>query len=264
MKSKNLYCIAIILIAFSPLSIFAQINGKLNYKVILESEDFKELNGTLLFNDVESFFYVDMQIKKSTENHEEIELVDDRNINFHFDFSVKRPIEFEVYINREKDSILSQSSILKDLKNKPCVVLEETGLIKWEFLDETKKIGLFTAHKAMTSFRGREYIAWFTPEIPVGIGPWKFHGLPGIILEIQDKELGVQFLFSSIQIPFDVKDKIKQPNDGDILTLKEYVSYRESFKDDFIKSIRAKLPRDVSIASISVKEVDRSIEREYK
>jgi GLPGLI family protein len=42
--------------------------------------------------------------------------------------------------------------------------------------------------KATTTFRGRTYNAWFTPQVPIRQGPWKFSGLPGLILKINDTE----------------------------------------------------------------------------
>ena len=66
--------------------------------------------------------------------------------------------------------------------------LEEMNQFEWEILPETKKIKEFKAQKAATSFADRNYIAWFTPEIPIPEGPYKFNGLPGLILEIADTE----------------------------------------------------------------------------
>jgi hypothetical protein len=37
--------------------------------------------------------------------------------------------------------------------------------------------------KATTNFRGRYWEAWYTEEIPIGQGPWKLCGLPGMILK---------------------------------------------------------------------------------
>ncbi|MEG1650143.1 MAG: GLPGLI family protein, partial [Rikenellaceae bacterium] len=40
---------------------------------------------------------------------------------------------------------------------------------------------------------GREYEAWFTTEIPISEGPWKFYGLPGLIAKLHDKQKHYSF-----------------------------------------------------------------------
>ena len=56
----------------------------------------------------------------------------------------------------------------------------------WQIQPETKEILGFSCQKADCEFRGRKYEAWFTPEIPIDNGPWKFAGLPGLIVAIAD------------------------------------------------------------------------------
>lgn len=59
---------------------------------------------------------------------------------------------------------------------------------EWEITDETKDILGYECFKATTDYRGRKWIAWFTPEIPLPEGPWKLCGLPGLILEANDTD----------------------------------------------------------------------------
>lgn len=63
----------------------------------------------------------------------------------------------------------------------------------WKLLDEKKKVGQYTLQKATTTWGGRKWIAWFTPEIPFQEGPYKFHGLPGLIMEISDDKENYSF-----------------------------------------------------------------------
>lgn len=44
----------------------------------------------------------------------------------------------------------------------------------------------YECQKATCHWRGRDYVAWFTAAIPVSAGPWKFGGLPGLIMKISD------------------------------------------------------------------------------
>ncbi len=60
--------------------------------------------------------------------------------------------------------------------------------LKWEFLPEVSTVLGYECSKATTEFAGRRYTAWFTPEIPLPFGPYKFGGLPGLILKIEDAE----------------------------------------------------------------------------
>lgn len=59
---------------------------------------------------------------------------------------------------------------------------------KWTLTSETQTIIGYKCQKATCRFRGRDFEAWFTTDIPVKLGPWKFGGLPGLILKVYDKD----------------------------------------------------------------------------
>lgn len=58
--------------------------------------------------------------------------------------------------------------------------------MSWKILPEKQKIRGFDVQKAETEMFGRKWTAWFTTEIPVQDGPYKFSGLPGLIVKIED------------------------------------------------------------------------------
>ncbi|MDR1682773.1 MAG: GLPGLI family protein [Candidatus Symbiothrix sp.] len=64
--------------------------------------------------------------------------------------------------------------------------------------DSTKEILGYKCRMAECDFRGRHWIAWYSEDIQVAGGPWKFGGLPGFILEAGDSE--GHYLFSLIGI----------------------------------------------------------------
>ncbi len=58
----------------------------------------------------------------------------------------------------------------------------------WELCSETKEIMGYNCRKAQWKIGGRHWIAWYTEELPIGVGPWKLDGLPGAIVEANDSE----------------------------------------------------------------------------
>ena len=58
----------------------------------------------------------------------------------------------------------------------------------WTLGTEHQTIIGYDCQKATCHWRGRDYEAWFTAAIPVKAGPWKFGGLPGLILKVYDTE----------------------------------------------------------------------------
>jgi len=65
--------------------------------------------------------------------------------------------------------------------------VEQPMRIDWRLDVQKDTIILgYTCQKAYTTYCGRDYIAWYSPQIPLADGPYKFNGLPGLILKISD------------------------------------------------------------------------------
>ena len=73
----------------------------------------------------------------------------------------------------------------------------------WHITDSTKTILDYTCQMAVSDFRGRRWTAWFAPDIPISDGPWKFSGLPGLIMEAHDTKKHFHFTIVGIE---NVKD----------------------------------------------------------
>ena len=57
----------------------------------------------------------------------------------------------------------------------------------WNLLDDSCTICGYLCHKAIVTFRGRVWNVWYTEDIATDCGPWKLHGLPGLILKATDE-----------------------------------------------------------------------------
>ncbi len=62
--------------------------------------------------------------------------------------------------------------------------------------------------------------AWYTPQIPVSTGPAEYHGLPGLILEVQADRTVI--LCTKIVMNPQEKTEIKRPDTGEVVTREEY------------------------------------------
>ncbi len=71
---------------------------------------------------------------------------------------------------------------------------EQTPRQIWTLEEGQKTVIGYACRKATLDFRGRHYTAWYAPDIPLPHGPWSFHGLPGLILEIRDDTDRVSFV----------------------------------------------------------------------
>lgn len=101
--------------------------------------------------------------------------------------------------------------------------------IKWTINNsESKNIIGYKCFKATAKIEGRDYIAWFTKDIPLSDGPYKFKGLPGLILKLN--EVHNYFTFepisiSKIKLPIEYKKEI-------IITEKQYINKRNEYLND--------------------------------
>ncbi len=74
-------------------------------------------------------------------------------------------------------------------------VEDKQPVFNWQITGETSTIGGMNCQQALARYKGRNYIAWFTSSLPYSTGPWKFGGLPGLILEVYDDKKEVEFNF---------------------------------------------------------------------
>lgn len=65
---------------------------------------------------------------------------------------------------------------------------EPTPAFHWTIKDERDTLCGYPCQTAEMKFRGRRWIALFSPELPLNVGSWKFCGLPGAILKICDTQ----------------------------------------------------------------------------
>lgn len=123
---------------------------------------------------------------------------------------------FSVYKNYPSGKFTTIDKIATDW----FLVEEPVPTQEWTMSDETKEILGYKCRKATCDFRGRKYTAYFTDEIPVADGPWKFGGLPGFIMQVTDAAHHYSFVCVGIrsnanrpitmpEVPFNRTSRVK-------------------------------------------------------
>lgn len=103
------------------------------------------------------------------------------NVNFKMRGSDQGSVGYKVTKNYADNKMYLNTRIGMDSYK----VLDDRT-INWKILPEKQKIGEFEAQKATAEFAGRKWTAWFTEEIPFSDGPYKFKGLPGLVVKVED------------------------------------------------------------------------------
>lgn len=129
----------------------------------------------------------------------------------------------QVFFNKKVDSVFLREKMMGVY----ICTFEKTPKMNWIIGTETKQINKFNCTVATATFKGRNYTAWFTSEIPISEGPWKFKGLPGLILSIEDDKRQVKIYATSIEYPT-IENVPIFYSIGKKIDKKEYVFFREN------------------------------------
>lgn len=208
------------------------IYGRIEYKI--QSIDFSSKSNKIKINNVMGDL-----LKEANKQIFTIEFNNFRS-KFTLNITLSTPSNNEQY--KETIVKISSNRFTSDFnyyldKKENVVILEKTNgtLIKkkcdkkvWSITSESKMIDEYLCYKAnyVKSYIGRDgkeknitIIAWFAPSLPYAYGPKDYNGLPGLILELTEKE--TTYYASKINVNKDREVKIDFPK-GKMITEEEY------------------------------------------
>ena len=126
----------------------------------------------------------------------------------------------QIFVDKNKKTVLNDD-------NEGMLFTEKFDTEKWQILNDTRKIDNYDCYKAIFKEEfltrngektSREIVAWFAPSLPYSYGPKKFYGLPGLILELTEKN--TTYLATKIEL-FEKEFVISFPK-GKTITKEEY------------------------------------------
>lgn len=141
--------------------------------------------------------------------------------------------------------------VIKDQKNEYCIFSDilftknesfyndSLYSMTWNLEKERKMIDTILCKKAICFFRGREYIAWYAPTIPITNGPWKMGGLPGLIIELFDENKDMYYLLKRFESSENETESIPGLSTNTELQFADYLKKGNAFIKRFRESQKA-------------------------
>ncbi|RKS96448.1 GLPGLI family protein [Chryseobacterium defluvii] len=215
--------IGIIALVLFIQNIFAQTN-RFVYQVTMKSDasDPKNVTTENAYLDIspeKSIFYSENRIKRDSIMQKAFQGGGGRgSINREQMESLRSNINYSV----EKDKT-NQKIFFKDRIGRDIYSYEEDRPLNWKVSSETTKIGEYKVQKAEADFAGRKWTAWFTTDLPYQDGPYKFGGLPGLIVKVEDDKGDYSF------------DLMKNYKIAEFPTLSQFGNTVKVKRSDFVK-----------------------------
>lgn len=105
---------------------------------------------------------------------------------------------------------------------------EPLSEMEWQIGDSVKNVLGYECLKAETDYHGRHWTAWFATDIPVPFGPWKLHGLPGLIL-MAEADNGNSYVANGVEQTDRIITPMYSPDDYDRKDRKKALAEHEHF-----------------------------------
>lgn len=132
---------------------------------------------------------------------------------------------------------------LDEIAGLTCLRCEEKEEVpQWTLGNDTSTILSYSCRKAECEFKGRKWTAWFTSDIPVSEGPWKLHGLPGLIIKAEDEEKQYTFVCTGLEQSHSSKPILFYGKNYELVNRKAYNKVHERYNADPVGFITGSNP----------------------
>ncbi|KPM48795.1 GLPGLI family protein [Jiulongibacter sediminis] len=219
-------------------ALFAQKTGAIYYTETMklqlpdgpDNEAFRQLMPTsrdmfkvLYYNENESLF------RNEQGKNEDLEIRHEEDGNdFEMIFGVP---ETNVYTNLKNNQLLQYQEFM----GKEFLIVDKLNTRKWKLDAKQKKVLGFDCQKATLIDTTQQVIAWFTPQIPISVGPNGYSGLPGMVLAIE-VDNGQRMLTATKMEDLPAGFAFEKPSEGKKVNRNEF----EKIRDEKMKEMGAK------------------------
>lgn len=125
---------------------------------------------------------------------------------------------------------LINCGLIPEIRNTMFRYDETLPEMNWELTGESEEVAGYVCQKAVTKYAGRVWAVWFSPEVPVDCGLWKFNGLPGLIMKAADSK--EEYVFTLTCMEQKQENITRYPQREKIVSRKEYRKAEKNSHDD--------------------------------
>jgi GLPGLI family protein len=171
-----------------------------------------------------------------------------------------------VYIDLKSKEMIYKTDYNSNPTTGCIILIEPLPTFSWNIIKETKKIGAYDCIKAVGDFGNRTYHVWFTPSIPIALGPYKLGGLPGLILEAKSTDNRVSYEFISLEKTTDNAETIEKPKEGKLMNWSQFEELIINFllRVEATSTATAKGTNNDPPAEFEIEKSKFTINSEYK
>ncbi|KPH11836.1 GLPGLI family protein [Chryseobacterium sp. ERMR1:04] len=153
---------------------------------------------------------------------------------------------------------------------------DENLKFNWKIQNEKQKIGEYNTQKATTEFGGKQWTAWFSADLPFQDGPYKFYGLPGLIVKIEDADKNYSWVLQGNKkikdyTEYSYIETLMQAKGGkvNVLSREKFEKTFNDFKKDPFATVRPMMTQEMMSKSIpgmdgTIGDMMKKEEKRYK
>lgn len=169
-----------------------------------------------------------------------------------------------IVLQKNNDNELVETRSIKDVNY---LVTDNLPKLVWNTnYTETDKLGHYTCHKATASYRGTTLVAYYTNEIPVPVGPYKFGGLPGLIVLLYNESAAPNYwTLKEVSYPYEGNIPVSESYISSLpkLSLEDYVRKDEALVEEQMRMLESKMPAMEGVTT-ERKKVRGTVEQVYE
>lgn len=129
------------------------------------------------------------------------------------------------------------------------VVERSYPAINWKIFPEKKIIAGYQCQKANGNYHSRNYIVWFTNDLPFKAGPWKLTGLPGLIVKVEDSTNRIKFELISFKNSENNLNQTYWNKVTSVILWSDYVKIAKAIEEDPIGYMEKKFGGKLTVDS---------------